>query len=487
MMKASLLFILITMILPAWGESSMRRCTLLPVTDSVAGAIGFRVFEEIEKTLKRSNWCTYVSNSGLISVFTKYRENLPQHLKSKHVLATVANKLQVGSVIRVSIVSEVQGVEIQTDVIGEDGEDLYFTEKIILNRDDIDTISDTVSNWLSLYSKTIPYDAKINGILGDQITLDVGKGYPISQGQRFIVKRPVATKKHPLLKKVVDWDTEVMAEGSIFNISDNQALGMVKVYKTDKKLAAGDWVRLEEYKQELIEDKDIENKKDAAPGVLGIFSLAVFGSSSSVDTATSQDSRRMGGNLFGIDARVEGWITRNYFAAFEIVRSLGSLKKSSGEPDKSVVNATYSTYKMTGGYKYLPIGFFYGPQVDIYGGYVNHSFDLDYSANDGFGKQSIGGILVGTSANVPLNREFRFFVGAEFVPFPSFKDEDNLYGGAKTASAMELELGVKYSYTPRMTIDGSVETISRKAKTDGRFKDLSYKDNLLKLGISFNF
>ncbi|HXH75111.1 MAG TPA: hypothetical protein VNJ08_09120 [Bacteriovoracaceae bacterium] len=464
----------------------MRRCTLLPITDSVGGAIGFKVFEEIEKKLKRSNWCTYVSNSGLISVFSKYRENLPQHLKSKPVLSAVADKLKVGSLIRIGIINEVSGVEVQTEVYGENGEDIYFSEKIVLDTDDIDIISSTVNNWLNLYAKMIPYDAKVNGILGDQITLDVGKGYPITVGQKFVVKRLVAKKVHPLLNKIVDWNTEILAEGSVFSISDNQALGMVKVYKQDKKLAAGDWVRLEEKPQGGIEEL-IEAKVDDHPGELGIFSMSMFASNSSIDTSTLNGSQRMGGNYFGIDARVEAWITRQYFAAFEVVRAIGSLKKTQGAPVKDAVNATMGTFKLSGGYKYLPIGFFYGPQIDLFGGYTNHTYDLETSTPDGFGSHTFSGLTVGTAANIPINREFRFFVQAEFLPFPSFADDDGLYGTAKNVTVMELEMGIKYHYTQRITLDGSIESVSRKAKFDRIYKEVSYKDNMFKLGASFNF
>jgi hypothetical protein len=470
-----------------WTQSSMRRCTLLPISDSVGGAIGFKVFEDLETQLKRSNWCTYVSNSGLLNIFSRYRENLPQYLKQKEVLQTVADKLKVGSIIRLDIVNEIKGVELHLDVYGENGEDLYFSEKTFLNKDDIELISQTGKNWLDMYAKTIPYDAKITGILGEQITLDVGKGYPINSGQQFVVKRPVAQKKHPLLKKIVDWDTEVLAEGKIFNISDNQALGMVKVYKTDKKLTAGDWVRLEEWKQALIQDPTLDEKKDESLGTLGILSIAMFGSSSSTDTNGPNGSTRMSGNLFGIDFRVEGWITRQYFVALEIMRSLGSESQNSGNPDKDKVNANNGNFKLTGGYKYLPIGFFYGPQVDIFAGYANHTYDLDSSANDGFGKNSISGIVLGTAANIPINREYRLFVGAEFIPFPAFNDEDNIFGSTKSASSLEIELGIKYQYTPRITIDGSIETASRKAKFKGDLKEVSYKDNYLKIGASFNF
>lgn len=487
-MKYLLLICCFCFSLKSFGQASMRRCTLLPITDSVGGAIGYKIFEEVENHLKKSNWCTYISNSGMINVFSRYRENLPLYLKTKEVLTTVGEKLKVGSIILARMKNELAGTELEMTVYGDNGEDVYFSEKILINGNEVVEISDNIKNWLELYSKIIPYDAKINGILGEQITLDVGKGYPIEVGQEFIVKRAVNKKKHPLLKKIVDWETEVLAQGKVFNISDNQALGMVKVYKSEKKLKSGDWVRLEELKNTSTVDPNLDDKnEDESPGTLGILSVALFGSSSSVDTNTVNGANRMSGNLFGIDFRLEAWITRKYFTAIEIVRSLGTLKEESGNPSKANVNANNGTFKLTGGYKYLPIGFFYGPQIDIYGGYAGHSFDLDLSATDGFGKNTISGLVFGTAANIPINREYRFFAQAEFIPFPTFSEDDEIYGSAKSASSMELEIGVKYQYTTRMTVDGSIETLSRKAKFDGTYKEVSYKDNRLKVGVSFNF
>jgi hypothetical protein len=473
---------------PVFAQNSMRRCALLPITDNVGGAVAFKVFEEVEHSLKKSNWCSYFSNSGLLNVFSKYRENLAAHLKQKAVIATVADRLKVGSLIRIGIVNEVNGVELEMDVYGENGEDLYLTEKASLNRDDIDTIVLTIKNWLDLYAKTIPYDAKINGVLGEQITLDVGKGHPIEAGQKFLVKRLVNKKKHPLLQKIVDWDSELLAEGAVFSVSDEQALGMVKVYKSDKKLQNGDWVRLLPREQGELTEKVINDKeKNETLGTLGILSLALLGSSSSVDTNAASGSNRLSGSLFGFDARVEGWITRQWFAAFEIARSLGGMKKSAGAPEKNTVNVSNGTFKLTGGYKYLPVGFFYGPQIDVYGGYANYSYDLDYSAPDGFGQHNFTGFLGGIAANVPINREFRFFTRADLIPFPTFDDKDSNYGTSKNVSAMEFEIGLKYHHTLRMTIDASLMAAARKAKFDNTPKEVSYKDNVLKIGMSFNF
>ena len=484
-----LLLLMVLMPLQGWSQASMRRCTLLPITDSVGGAIGFKVFEDVEAALKKSNWCTYVSNSGMMGVFSKYRDSLPQYLKQKEVLRTVAEKLQVGSIVRVSMVNELKGVELSLDVHGEDGEELYFSEKTLITTDEVDVISQNIKNWLETYSKTIPYDAKINGILGEQITLDVGKGYPIQVGQSFIVKRVARKMQHPLLKKIVDWDTEVLAEGKVFNISDNQALGMVKVYTTNKKLIAGDWVRLEPMKQGAFEDKSLDDGPKETAGTLGVLSIAMVTSSSSVDTASSTaGSKRAKGELYGVNFRGEAWITREYFAALEFARTIGQLDETGGGSRNFPVNSNFGEFKLVGGYKYLPIGFFYGPQIDLYAGYANYLFDLDYSSADGYGKGNISGLLLGVGANVPINRDLRFTVQADFIPFPNFKDSDDLYGTAKNASLLDLEIGIKFQLTPRMTLDGSVGTLAGKAKFDSDFKEISYHDNLkLKFGASFTY
>lgn len=483
-MKKIVFFCLTILSFSAFSDSSMRRCTLLPVTDGVGGAMGNKVYSSIEAELKRSNWCTYVSNADMVHVFSRYKENLPQYIKQKEVLRVVGERLRVGSIIVVSIKNELNGVDLSLDVFSENGEDIYFSEASSLNRDDIELISDTALNWLDVYSRSIPYDAKVIGVLGDQITLDVGKGYPIQSGQEFGVKRLTNKKKHPLFKKIVDWETRQIAEGSIESISDNQALGVVHRYNSRSRVEVGDWVSLKEKRTETKLPEEVE---DQGPGSLGIFSVALFGTSSSLSTTAPTESPRMSGNLLGVSLNLEAWITRELFAGLGLERSIGTLTKASGNPSKKSISGNNGSYKVLAGYKYLPIGFFYGPQINFYTGYVRHSYDFDYSLNDGFGKVAFSGLALGLSGNIPLNREYKIFARAEFLPFPAFTDDDGIYESSKSISSMDLEFGVKYNYRTRITLDASFETQSRKAKFKENYKEISYRDNRLKFGASFNF
>lgn len=489
MNKILIVFVALAFSTLTFGQSSMRRCTLLPVTDSVGGAIGFKVFEELERDLKTSDWCSYISNASMINVFSRYRDNLPQHLKNPEVLKTVGDRLKVGSIIRVTLVSELRGVELELSVHGENGEDLYFQEKMSISSDDINAITSRIQNWLDTYSKTIPYDAAVTGILGDQLTMDVAKNYNIRPGQKFVVKRLVAKKKHPLLKKIVDWQTTTLAEGVVMSYSNTQALGIVKNYASEQKLKQGDWVRLLDQVDEIPEEKLDDRPQDLNPGTLGILSANLFITSSSVSANASGSSQRWEGNIFGIDLRAEGWITRQYFAAIELMRSFGGLERESGSTGKKKIDATNGSFKLTGGYKYLPIGFFFGPQVDIYAGYARHSFGLttDEASGLGDGDNVFSGIIFGFGANVPINREYKFFTRAEFIPFAGFESDSKIYSSTSNVSSLELELGVRYQMTVRMTLDAGFELRSNRAKFKENVKEVSYRDNLFKFGTSYNF
>ena len=113
-MKKIVLFCIFLVSLSLHSEdiASMRRCLLLPIADGLEGAIGSKVFEEVETYLRDGNWCYYKSNSGLISVLTKYRNNLKTHLDNPEVLRTLAEKTKTGSLIKIDILNEVKGVDL---------------------------------------------------------------------------------------------------------------------------------------------------------------------------------------------------------------------------------------------------------------------------------------------------------------------------------------------------------------------------------------
>lgn len=466
----------------------MRKCTLLPISDSVGGAISYKVFEELETYLKESQWCLYKNNSEIMTILANYKNNLAQHLDNKDVLKVISEKLKVGSLIRIKLLSRDKGLEIDGTIIGSNGEDVFFKEKAFLETDDIPQIAQTIKNWLELYEKTIPYDGKVLGVLGEQVTIDIGKKYNIKVGQEFNVKRPTVKKKHPLLQEIVEYETIALGRGKVTSISETQALGFVGSFESERKIMQGDWIKLEEPKesQELpVTHKAVKDRRDF--GKLGTFSFGLIWGKGTTTTMVNSATKKIGGYPLGFDSTVNLWITRNYFAGGDFGKRIASYNKKAGATAQESYSVHLGHIKGYGGYKFLPMGFFYGPQIDLYAGYARYTFGLDTVRADGFGDGVMSGILAGISANTPIMPDFRAIGRIDVIPRPTYKESINTFGKSSGGRSFTMELGTKYTFNPIITFDGSIQFSYHKANFKETQAELTYQDTSLKVGTTYSF
>jgi hypothetical protein len=467
---------------------SMRDCALLPVTDTAGHALGYRVYERVEEYLKDSNWCDYKSTAALLSIFSKYRERLANHLKDPKVLRTVIDKLRIGSLFRIDMKFQVNQVELTLDILGENGIDLYFKEKIVIDNANVENVSQEIIKWFELYEESIPYDGQVIGVLGDQLTFKIAGNKKKGIGQNFKIKRYRNKTRHKLLNTVVEWDFDELAEGKVFNKDSKQALGIIKIYNSNKKVRPGDWIKLEKMTAaKIMSDKNFEEAKEKAFGRLGHVNIHAIIGSSSVGTSPKSGSIKMSGLTYGFSADAEAWITRKYFATAQFSRSIGTLSKKSGSPDLSSPSYSGGVIKVTGGYKYLPLGFFYGPQINFYGGYAHYSYNIERSDIDGFGSNSISGILLGVGGSMPLQKGARIFAKGEVMPFSSFNDDDDVFGSEKKSSSLHFNIGGSYKYAQNITLLGGLDITSNTGKFGGSISEVTYRDTIFQIGTRFVF
>lgn len=470
-----------------YAGQSMRRCMLLPIKDTVGGAVAYRVFEELEKYLKDGDWCYYQSNSEILDILGNFKKNLDTYLENPKVLKILSEKTKAGSLIRIKIDTQSRGTELQIKVIGENGEDVYFSEKTVLNTDENTVIVQTLKNWLELFEKTIPYDARIIGVLGNQYTIDLGKSAGVRAGDELLIERPVKKKRHPLLKEIVDWESEKIAEGKIFHTAKSQAQGKVTIYEGNKRLKLEDWINFKKKeKVQVVKQEKYEDSSDyefGKMGKLGLFFHLGTGSAAAIDT----NQNKIKGFILGIDILGEIWATRNYWGSLEISRKLGSLKKDEGTLVNNSNSETISKYKIKAGYKYLPMGYFYGPQVDGYIGYGSYTYGLDTQTVDGFTEFGFKGLMLGAKGSMPLQKQFRVHMELSFLLNPGFEEDVTIYGNTDSASSYSLEVGGSYFYSPNISLVGGYEVTSNKAKFNTTGQSLKLKENTFKLGATFTF
>lgn len=488
-MKTYFIVLLISILsLSAQASLSQRRCMLLPVKDHVDGAIGFKVFQEVEIYLRESEWCYYRPNSEILNVLGSYKRNLDDHLQNPDVLKVLAAKTQAGSLIKIKIDKAVNGATVEIKILGENGEDVYLSESTRLDTDEITVIAQTIKNWLDIYEKNIPYDARVIGVLGNQFTIDSGKGYGIRDGDEVLIIRAINKKRHPLLKEIVDWDTEKIGSGRITFVADAQAQGAIVQYDTPKKMRVEDWVIIQKKSKEIITKADERfSEDDFSFGKLGLMSIGANIGNGSV-SVNNGSTKKIDGFNFGIDLHVELWATRNFWTSLDLRKKTGSYESETAGLNNNDQSLSFTDITFLVGYKYLPLGFFYGPQVDGYIGYSKITYGLDTNLTDGFTDFSFSGLSAGVRGSLPIVKNVRGYLGLGFLFNPTFEQEQTVLSGeADSTSHFKLEAGGTYQYSPSIGINAGIQILSGEAKFLSPNRTVKTKDTGLKIGTSYTF
>jgi hypothetical protein len=133
------------------------------------------------------------------------------------------------------------------------------------------------------------------------------------------------------------------------------------------------------------------------------------------------------------------------------------------------------------------MGFFYGPQVDIYTGYANYDYGLNTNTTDGYTDFTFSGLLLGTRGSVPVFESVRMYLLFDFLLTSSYKEKVTIFGSDDSSSNYRLEFGSQYLYQPNMTFSGGLSVLANKASFSGTTKEEQFKDVSAKIGTIFTF
>lgn len=488
-MKRIVIFLLLLYSTQLWSsyQFSLRKCLLLPVQDNLGGTIGYGVYEGVEHYLKDSDWCVYQSNSEILNILSHYKKNLETHLANPSVIKVLAEKTRTGSILKISLKKKIKETRVKLVVLASNGEDILYENKTIVNSDDVGEIAQTVKNFLEVYKYEIPYDGRITGVLGNQFTVDIGKNFGVYPKAKLLVIRPTRKKRHPLLKQVVSFETRPIADALAFHVNPSQTQASVRTYQGNKsQIQVGDWIVIDRTDQgSMKKERGFVDPKKYKFGSIGYVSIGPKVGVGSASLSTTAQTNKIAGTVYGLALDSELWLTRNIFFSIEIEKLFGGYSEEEGTITQDSNSADPSLIGLKAAYRYLPLGFFYGPQVNASVGYRNIGYN--FAAKDSFVGFSLSGITLGFEGNVPLHKLVRMYIGLDFMVTSSYTEDATVHGDKDSSTNYIINFGAVYNYAPKMKLDGKFSINSTKVKFRSPTKTYSVKESALSLNVLFLF
>ncbi|MEC8623485.1 MAG: hypothetical protein VXY34_01595, partial [Bdellovibrionota bacterium] len=137
-------------------------------------------------------------------------------------------------------------------------------------------------------------------------------------------------------------------------------------------------------------------------------------------------------------------------------------------------------------YKYLPLGFYYGPQIDGYLGFGNYNYSIDHLPTVGLTPVTSSGFLMGLRGNMPIIEDLRGFIAFDFLLGSSFTEETSLNGKVKSSSHFHLSIGGDYKFAKNIKLLAAFSMDSSNG-TYSETTNAKFKQSALKFGVNFSF
>ena len=166
--------------------------------------------------------------------------------------------------------------------------------------------------------------------------------------------------------------------------------------------------------------------------------------SDTVTTELTYEGYRIAGPIGGISFAGELWATQNLLLGLDVEKNLGAYIRDSQSGGISSFSFEQNIIRFKTGYRFLPMGLFFGPQVDVYTGYGYYHYHLNLVPLEGFGHHKITGLLLGLKGSLPFQRSLRGFGRVELLPLARYSETVKVFGSdIKSVSGYQVELGFK--------------------------------------------
>lgn len=446
LITASLLFSCLFFVNHLLAANELHRCYLLPVSDSIQGTLGDSLFIKTEELLKLHRWCEYQPDPKLHSLLKKYNIKLEEALSSSEVLTLVANKTQAGTVIRIGANYIQQKMRLTIDLLDAQGRDYLYRRTIDLENDSIEQMMEHIAESLQEYAHDIPYSSIVKERVENDLILKVIDQTLYRPGDILIIEAPIAPKKHPLLNKVVEWQTDKIGEAEVRGVYPSFISARLSPL-ANKKASIGQWGKLlHSAPAEVKVPEKVYARSEA--NLIELYGAAQLLSPYASNNLDNENEKIQGKIFVGGEAKAHLRLTKAIWTELQINTNFGL----TGATSSCQANAV--TLKL--GYRYHPMPKITGNFLAPYMAYQMASFDYNSQDTDNFVPTDFSSYQFGVLAHYQFKERYTLVGEMAFALSSDPKVAGSSYSGDKTSSAGMMEIALRYAIDKPYELTGGL-------------------------------
>lgn len=455
-------------------DLTIKTVTVAPVTDNVGGIYAKPLDEELRNALNADLQWSLQKYPADLKIKTESLDDNPEDVQ-KIMAASGAD-----AVLSARLTKGTRGINgALTLFVGREGWPLLQENLVDYKGFETADVRAQFKRMFAQLKAKMPFKGIILSRRGQEVTLNLGGSYGLKPNMSVSIIQIVKINRHPKLHFMIGTEKEVLGRVVLTKVDSNLSFGSVVFERDPGVVTVGSKVLPQEfvkYPSPIVtpdgkilqdlngrQDKEIafgdspqEWLPEAPPQFGKIDLLAGFSNyEQSSDLSTGSVS---GKNGFAPNILVRGelWLNPNWFVGLNLRQSVFSISNGLSGSSPGHLNMAMEQYGAGAGYNFLLSNDFFGPKMQIYGGFETTKFTVDNSTPLAFTNMEYSGFLLGLSGQFPVSNEVPLDLGATFNMWFNPNVSEGSSSGSDSNSVNTFGFFADYRLRQRLKIRGEL-------------------------------
>lgn len=461
-------------------DLTIKALTVAPIVDNVSEIYSKPLTDHLKSLVANDRHWKSVDLPAETKIEAKAS---PEDFEEKpDVVKAVLKKAKVDALISTRISKGPKGLTIKMNLFsGKDG--LLLAQQILTDYTGFETsdLKIQIANIYESLKRKMPYDGTVLSRRGLLVTIDLGSNQGLREDQDLTAIQILKVSRHPKFRFLVSTEKEIIGKIKVKKVEENLSFGTIVTERDEASLQPGQKFIVENFVRypdtplsndgkvltELGQRKDTpvafgdkasEWIPETTPtyGKLGVlFGLGTYQVSNNLSGAGGIS----GSSSLTPSIQVDGemWLNPNWFAEVTLRQFILSLNNPYPGSSPGKLNVSTTQYTLLGGYNFLVADQFFGPKLQLMGGYSKMTSFIDQSTPIAFTTVGYSGLVFGLGGSVPLALESKtpITLGARLNFFwnPTL-DESPVTSGNASSKVTSFNGYLEYRYSQRMILKG---------------------------------